>query len=188
LLGSEDPALTLRCSVTRGVRHVTVQLRLVASHAPQDAGNRGLMWVGTHRNPGKVPLRHGRFRESLGQGLRDPLQRLSGHPLRRNAPANEPDAGVGVVPLTPVFRVGALRRTEVARRALIGSVMSRARGRATELRHQRSEDASQSPAADYRRVLSDELALHFAGTAPVGSDRKPAIIPVFASTHLADVR
>jgi hypothetical protein len=46
---------------------MTVCRRPVASHVPRGAGNCGLLWVGTHRNPGKVPLRHANVR-SIGSG------------------------------------------------------------------------------------------------------------------------
>ena len=34
---------------------MTVCRRPVASHVPRGAGNRGLLWVGTHRNPRQSP-------------------------------------------------------------------------------------------------------------------------------------
>jgi hypothetical protein len=84
---------------------MTVCRRLVASHVPRGAGNRGLLWVGTHRTPVKAPSDTDVLAKVLVRGSRGPLERLSHHGLNRIAPAYELGEGVGVVPLTPVFRV-----------------------------------------------------------------------------------
>jgi hypothetical protein len=108
---------------------MTVCRRPVASHVPRGAGNRGLLWVGTHRNPGKVP-------PPTLSGTRKPWSEapgMAGTGARevpdRVVPAYELGEGVGVVPPTPVFRVVAAAGAEVAEIAIPAVPMSITRRR-----------------------------------------------------------
>jgi hypothetical protein len=82
-----------------------VYRRPVASWKPQSVGDSGLDRVEPEKPVSKSPSDTDVFAKVLVRGSRGPLERLSHHGLDRIAPAYELGEGVGVVPLTRVFRV-----------------------------------------------------------------------------------